>query len=112
MNLQNWQAQLRKGLLELAILNLLRHGKLHGYEMVRLLKTMEGFSIHEGNIYPILTRLRKEGLVERTTQPSSGGPPRNYFSLTPQGQTTLQLMDSHWDKVTENIQNIRKGTFE
>lgn len=112
MNLQNWQIQVRKGLLELAILNLLVHGKRHGYEMVRLLKTLEGFAIHEGNIYPILTRLRQEGLIERTTQPSPEGPARNYFSLTEQGQAMLQLMDRHWNKVTQNIQNLRKGQVE
>ena len=70
MNLYNWRTQLRKGLLELVVLNLLEHGRYHGYEMVQKLKRIEGLKIREGNIYPILARLQIDGLVKSNTEPS------------------------------------------
>jgi PadR family transcriptional regulator PadR len=82
LNLDNWQAQLRKGLLDIAILNLLKHSELHGYEMVQTLKQGRGLRIHEGNIYPILARLKADGLVTTYTKASLEGPPRKYFRLT------------------------------
>ena len=109
MNLQKWQIQLRRGLLELTVLNLLQHRTRHGYEMVRLLKKMQGFSIREGNIYPILARLQMDGLVSSKSRPSSGGPPRKYFELTDQGRAVLQLMNAHWQTMTQHIQDIQEG---
>ena len=57
MNLENWQTQLRKGLLDIVALNLLQRGDAHGYEMVQKMKRIEGLQIREGNIYPVLARL-------------------------------------------------------
>ena len=57
MDLGNWQTQLRKGLLDVVVLNLLRHGERHGYDMVQTLKQIDGLKVREGNIYPILARL-------------------------------------------------------
>ena len=108
MNLQNWETQLRKGLLEIVILNFLRKGRSHGYEMVRMLKQIDGLEMREGNIYPILARLQSDGLVTSTTEPSQDGPPRKYFELTPQGNAALSEMNSHWDKLIASIDLIRK----
>jgi PadR family transcriptional regulator PadR len=110
LNLNNWQTQLRKGLLDIVILNLLQHGRRHGYEMVQTLKRDKGLKIREGNIYPILARLQTDGLVKSFSEPSRDGPPRKYFRLTESGQKTLTDMNEHWDRLTESIQNIRKGT--
>ena len=109
MRLDNWQAQLRKGLLELAVLNLLKHNQLHGYEMVQTLKQSQGLRIHEGNIYPILARLKADGLVISHTKSSPEGPPRKYFKLTELGRETLADMNVHWDKINKTILNFRKG---
>ena len=78
MDIYNWRIQLRKGLLELVVLNLLEHDRCHGYEMVQKLKRIEGLKIREGNIYPILARLQIDGLVKSDTEPSEDGPPRKY----------------------------------
>ncbi len=83
MNLNNWQTQLRKGLLDIVILNLLRHGRCHGYEMVQTLKQVQGLKIREGNIYPILARLQTDGLVRSQSEASSDGPPRKAATLPP-----------------------------
>ncbi len=110
MNLHNWQTQLRKGLLELVILNLLRDGRCHGYEMVQILKQSDGLMMREGNIYPILARLQTDGLVASHSEPSQDGPPRKYFELTELGEKTLIEMNARWDRMIESIRTIRKGT--
>lgn len=109
MDLNNWQTQLRKGLLDIVILNFLRHGRCHGYEMVQALKRTEGLKIREGNIYPILARLQTDGLVESSTEVSTDGPPRKYFKLTELGRENLADMNAHWDRIIESIRLIRKG---
>ena len=112
MNLDNWQTQLRKGLLDIVILNLLQHDQRHGYEMVQTLKQTQGLKIREGNIYPILARLQTEGLVTSFSEASRDGPPRKYFKLTELGQKTLADMNTHWDRIIESIQSIRKGGYK
>ena len=112
MKLDNWQAQLRKGLLDIAILNLLEHNQLHGYEMVQTLKQDDGLSIHEGNIYPILARLKADGLVTSYAEASPDGPPRKYFRLTELGRKTLADMNAHWDQIIRTIQRFRKGSHK
>ena len=109
MNLNNWQTQLRKGLLDIVILNLLQKGRYHGYEMVQKLKKIKGLKIREGNIYPILARLQTDGLVTSESEPSQDGPPRKYFQLTESGQKALSDMNEHWDRIIESIQLVRKG---
>lgn len=111
MYVDNWQTQLRKGMLDIVILNLLRHGACHGYEMVQRMRKIEGLKIREGNVYPILARLQQEALVESYVQPGSDGPPRKYFKLTASGQETLADMNHHWEQMIDSIQHVRKGDF-
>lgn len=111
MYVDNWQTQLRKGLLDIVILNLLRHGACHGYEMVQRMRTIEGLKIREGNVYPILARLQQEALVESYSQPSADGPPRKYFKLTEAGNRILADMNRHWEQLIDSIQHVRKGDF-
>ena len=82
MDFNNWRTQLRKGLLEMAVINLLQNGKIHGYEMVQKLKQLKGLKIREGNIYAILGRLRIDGVVKSSEGSTENGPPRNFFELT------------------------------
>ena len=79
MSLNNWQSQLRKGLLDTVILNLLGKGRCHGYEMVQSLKQITVLRIREGNIYPILARLETHGLAKCSQEPSLDGPPRKDY---------------------------------
>jgi PadR family transcriptional regulator, regulatory protein PadR len=109
MDLNNWQAQLRKGLLDIAILNLLKNTQRHGYEIVQIFKQSPGLRIHEGNIYPILARLKADGLVASYSEPSRDGPPRKYFKLTDPGRTTVEKMNDHWDEISNTIANFRKA---
>lgn len=111
MYVDNWQTQLRKGMLDIVILNLLSHGACHGYEMVQRMRRIEGLEIREGNVYPILARLEQEGLVESYTQASTDGPPRKYFKLTDTGSATLSDMNEHWRQMIGSIEKVRKGEF-
>lgn len=109
MNLENWQTQLRKGLLDIVVLNILNRGDSHGYEMVQKMKKIEGLQIREGNIYPVLARLETDGLITNYSQASTDGPPRKYFRLTDAGQHALSEMNKHWDQLINSLESIRKG---
>ena len=109
MSFGNWQSQLRKGFLNIVILNLLKKERCHGYEMVRVLKDKMGLSLSAGNIYPILARMKSERLIESSTEISSDGPPRKYFYLTDEGKTELAKMNSHWDKIVMRMKDLREG---
>ena len=109
MDLNNWQTQLRKGLLDIVVLNLLQQGSWHGYEMVQALKQINGLKVREGNIYPILARLQTDGLVTSSSEPSRDGPPRKSFKLSRLGQKALAEMNAHWDQMTESIERVRRG---
>ncbi len=92
----NWTNQLRKGMLELCILNDIRNRKMYGYEIVRRLRRIEGLIISEGAIYPILSRLRRQDLVATSIQESSSGPARKYYKLTQRGEQMVSRMNAYW----------------
>lgn len=105
---ENWTTQLRKGLLELAILNTLDTDALYGYDIVRRLGEVDGLVITEGTVYPILSRLKNENYVETYIEESPEGPPRKYYRLTSQGREELPRMNEHWQRLHEAIGHIRK----
>jgi len=112
MYIENWQTQLRKGLLDVVIMNLLSHGPCHGYEMVRQLKKIEGLKMREGNIYPILVRLEQDALIKSYTESSSDGPPRKYFKLASAGKAILDQMNTHWEQMVGSIKQVKQGDFQ
>lgn len=99
----NWSIQLRKGILELCILNSIKDRSFYGYDIVRTLKGIPGLVISEGTIYPILSRLKREDFVQTTVKESAEGPARKYYELTPKGLQILQDMNDYW-------QDIKNGT--
>ena len=105
----NWTNQLRKGVLELCILNDIRNRRMYGYEIVRRLRKIEGLIISEGAIYPILSRLKRQGLVETSIQESPEGPPRKYYKLTQQGEEVICQMNSYWQAISSVTDSIEKG---
>ncbi len=105
--MKSWITQLRKGLLEFCVLNVVNQGETYGYEIVQNLKILQELAISEGTVYPILSRLRKEGLLGIRALPSPNGPPRRYFSLTPEGKKRIQEMNHYWDSLMNAIDQIR-----
>lgn len=105
--LANWVTQLRKGILEFCVLRVLEDTSLYGYDIVRQLRTLEVLVISEGTIYPVLSRLRKEGLLETYLKESSEGPARKYYQLTPRGKTMLEQMRQVWNNMAQGVANAR-----
>ena len=105
----NWTNQLRKGVLELCILNDIRNRRMYGYEIVRKLRKIEGLIISEGTIYPILSRLKRQGLVKTYIRESPEGPPRKYYELTPQGEEMACQMNAYWQAIRNETDSIEKG---
>lgn len=103
---------MRKGLLELVVLNLLSSRRHYGYEMVQILKTIDGLTIREGNIYPILARLKTDGLVEIKAEQSPEGPERNSYGLTAAGKKVLGAMNGHWRHLATSIEKAAKGELK
>ena len=105
----NWTVQARKGILELAILTALADRQRYAYDLVRSLVDIPGLGISEGTIYPLLSRLRVQGLVETRLEESAEGPARKYYSLTNQGRRTLEMMKDYLDAILNGVQTIRQG---
>lgn len=94
--LTNWKTQLRKGFLDLCILNHLAAREFYGYDLVQQLKQADGTAMREGIIYPVLARLQEDGLVTSVKRPSNSGPPRKYYRITKVGCQALEQMNAHW----------------
>jgi PadR family transcriptional regulator, regulatory protein PadR len=106
----NWATQLRKGVLEFAILSALAGERLYGYELVRTLGSIDSLVISEGTIYPILNRLKREAYVESSIEESSAGPARKYYQLTARGRSQLQRMNEHWKRLQSGLETLQKGS--
>ena len=107
--MSTWVTQLRKGLMELCILNFLQHGESYGYEILQSLQTVEALVVTDSTVYPILTRLKKEGYLKVRIEASTSGPPRRYFSITSLGKQRLKEMNAYWDNLQTGIDNLQKG---
>ncbi|NLB65516.1 MAG: PadR family transcriptional regulator [Lentisphaerae bacterium] len=107
--IENWITQLRKGLVEYCVLLVLRRGENYGYEIVQALKQIEELSVSESTVYPILSRLGTERYLKWRDVPSSAGPPRRYFSLTPRGKVRLAEMNAYWTVLVAALQALKQG---
>jgi PadR family transcriptional regulator, regulatory protein PadR len=105
-NADRWEAQLRKGTLELAILASLHNKKLYGLEILRVLEGDCGLEMLEGTLYLILNRLRANGLVESEWITTGSGHPRKYYRLTSKGKTHLQTMGLAWMQFSARITDL------
>lgn len=104
----NWTVQFRKGLLELCILNALEGEKeRYGYELVKTLVNTAGLGVTEGTIYPLLSRLRVQGLVTTRLEESPEGPARKYYLLTDKGRRVAKLMNKHVDSIISESRKLR-----
>lgn len=102
MNLENTKAQMRKGVLEFCILSLLSNKEAYASELIGLLKESK-LLVVEGTIYPLLTRLKNDGLLTYRWEESLSGPPRKYYVVTPLGQRVLQELRSTWDELVNAV---------
>jgi PadR family transcriptional regulator, regulatory protein PadR len=91
-----WEAQLRKGALEMAALASLWSGRLYGLEIIRFLESNSRLVLAEGTIYPILNRLKAEGMLTSDWVEAEAGHPRKYYALTESGRARLRQMAEAW----------------
>lgn len=108
MNVDNSKAQMRKGLLEYCILAVLSRGDAYASQIIAELKQAETIVV-EGTLYPILTRLKNQGLLSYRWEESTQGPPRKYYALTTNGRAYLEQLDEVWERIVAQIRAIRWG---
>ena len=105
MNLENTQVQMRKGILELCIIQIISRGEVYASDMLEEL-TSARIMVVEGTLYPLLTRLRKAGLVDYKWVESTSGPPRKYYTLTDNGRKFLKQLGVTWKELTGSTRRI------
>jgi PadR family transcriptional regulator, regulatory protein PadR len=98
--------QMRRGTLEYCVLAMLRDRPRYGFDLVRTLAEADGLVTSEGTIYPLLGRLRRDGLVTTTWHESPSGPPRRYYQLTAEGRRALALFTSEWERFTGAVDRL------
>jgi PadR family transcriptional regulator PadR len=99
-------AQMRRGTLQYCVLSLLADEERYGFDLVRGLAEMDGMVTSEGTIYPLLSRLRRDGLVESNWQESPSGPPRRYYRLTDSGRAALDAFRLEWRRFRDAVDNF------
>ena len=102
MNIENLKSQMRKGMLEFCVLLLLRRKAAYASEMIASLKDAR-LIVVEGTLYPLLTRLKNDGLLSYEWQESTSGPPRKYYSLTPLGEQFLGQLSDSWQEIAHTV---------
>ena len=105
MNLENTQVQMRKGILEYCILHIISRGEVYASDMLNEL-TSAKIMVVEGTLYPLLTRLKKAGLVEYKWIESNSGPPRKYYKLTSNGTNFLEKLRNTWKNLVKSAKLI------
>lgn len=101
--------QMLKGVLEGCLLAVISEEEVYGYEMTKKLE-LYGFNmVSEGSIYPLLIRMKKEGLVTTTTKASESGPKRKYYSLTDKGQEQLATFMGIWKDISTSVNKLLEG---
>jgi PadR family transcriptional regulator PadR len=99
-------AQMRRGTLQYCVLSLLADEERYGFDLVRGLAEMDGMVTSEGTIYPLLSRLRRDGLVESTWRESPSGPPRRYYRLTGAGGAALETFRLEWRRFRDAVDHF------
>ena len=99
-----WDVQLRKGTLEMVILAALNGRCLYGLELLNLLKKLETTAITEGTLYPLLDRLKKDGLIDGQWVQEGETRPRKYYSLTEAGKNKLSMLAERWRRSVQDTE--------
>lgn len=106
MNIDNAKSQMRKGMLEYCILLILHRAPAYATDIIQQLEEAR-LIIVEGTLYPLLTRLKNDGLLSYQWQESTQGPPRKYYALTPEGETFLSAMDQAWEELDNTVRLLK-----
>jgi PadR family transcriptional regulator PadR len=105
MSIDGKLGPIRKGLLEFLILKIISADKVYVADMLKLLSTTE-FATQEGTLYPLLSKMRRENLVDYEWRESESGPPRKYYKLTAKGKSQLAELNQYWKLINTTINEL------
>lgn len=108
MKIENVKAQMRKGVLEYCILSVLSGEDAYTSDIIKTLKEAE-MIVMEGTLYPLLTRLKNDGLLSYRWEESTQGPPRKYYAITEKGREFLSDLDQSWQQLITAVQQINQN---
>jgi PadR family transcriptional regulator, regulatory protein PadR len=108
MIVENTQTQMRKGILEYCILSIISRGEIYASDIISELKKAK-LLVVEGTLYPLLTRLKNNGLLSYNWQESTSGPPRKYYVLSPAGLEVLNRLDKTWEELSYAVKTSMDG---
>ncbi|WP_085517449.1 PadR family transcriptional regulator [Marivirga sericea] len=104
-----WKSQVKKGTLAFIILSVLEGHEYYGYELIEAVKKFTAIEIAEGTLYPLMNRLKKEGLVSSKWVEQESGIPRKYYVLSNAGKKSLHEMTVYWNDLGVAINKISKS---
>jgi PadR family transcriptional regulator PadR len=107
MKTEKVNAQMRKGVLELCVLSVISDQEVYTSDILSALKDAQ-LLVVEGTVYPLLTRLKNDGILKYRWEESSSGPPRKYYSLTEQGKESLSSLKDNWKQLNQSVQQLLK----
>jgi PadR family transcriptional regulator PadR len=96
---------IRKGLLEFLVLKIIAADKVYAADILKQLGETE-FSTQEGTLYPLLSKMRREELVDYEWNESEAGPPRKYYQLTAKGKEQLNDTAEYWQKINATVKSL------
>ncbi len=111
MNIENAKSQMRKGMLEYCVLLLLKHGPSYASDIIQQLKDAQ-LLVVEGTLYPLLTRLKNDGLLSYAWQESTQGPPRKYYALSELGEKFLEGLDGAWGELSNTVDYLKNTNIK
>jgi len=104
---ENTQTQMRKGILEYCVLLIISKGEIYASDIISELKSAR-LLVVEGTLYPLLTRLKNNGLLSYNWVESTSGPPRKYYVLTEGGKEMLNQLDNTWSELSSAIETAKQ----
>lgn len=110
MYVENVKSQMRKGMLEYCIMLLLSNRPYYTSDIIDELEKAD-LIVVEGTLYPLLSRLKKENILDYEWQESTSGPPRKYYKLTESGKEMLAALDANWNKLTNTVTSVKKSAI-
>ena len=105
MNIDGKLGNIRKGMLEFVILKIIAADKVYVADMLDRLRSTE-FATQEGTLYPLLSKMRRENLVDYDWKESEAGPPRKYYKLTAKGRAQLAELSDYWKQINATVNQL------
>jgi PadR family transcriptional regulator PadR len=105
MSINEKFSSIRKGLLEFLVLKIISADHVYAADILKELNATE-FATQEGTLYPLLSKLRREELVDYEWKESEAGPPRKYYKLTGKGREQLRETLDYWQKISGTVKNL------